>query len=150
MKGPTEEGFSIFYHVVLVWLQQYVPQERGRSILGRFVRDYGRDAVLLAFDRTLEANPRPVDPYTYFTKLVSSNDKMLGDAQTAWNTVVRLANNCAVAQSQASLSINLAVAAIGGWQKIGFADKKTFGSLRGQFVQVFQEQNGKQTTTNAP
>lgn len=150
MKQPNEEGYSIFWHSLLIWLEHVSPTPASaRATLGRFVRDYGRDAVLLAFDRTLEANPRPVDPYTYFAKLVSSSDKPLGDAQTAWNTVVRLSSHCDTAKSQASVHINAVVAHIGGWAKIGHADKKTFGGLRSQFITSYKEVAQIAAATNA-
>ena len=149
MKQPTEDGFSLAWHSLLPWLESVAPLPKtARALLGRLMRDYGRDAVILAFDRTLEASPRPADPFTYFTKLVSSNVRTLGDAQSAWNTVVRLAANSATAASLASPRINMAVSAIGGWPKVGYADKKSMGALRGQFVQVFAEQNETTTPTH--
>lgn len=128
------------WHCIQPWLEALMPNPlQSRALMGRLVRDYGRDAVILAFDRTLEASPRPADPFTYFTKLVSSNDKVIGDAQSAWNTVVRLSQNCSTANLLASDAINAAVYAIGGWQKIGHADKRMFGGFRSQFIQAYQE-----------
>lgn len=70
--------FSIVFHVMLPWclLNTHQNPNNVRRLLGKLTKQHGREALLIAFDKTLEAKPRPVDPYTYFIALVQrSNGK---------------------------------------------------------------------------
>lgn len=80
--------FSIIWHCIVPWcaLMTTVNQAQVRATLGKLTKQHGREALVIAFDRTLETRPRPVDPYTYFLALVSNGRRTkLNAAEQAWH-----------------------------------------------------------------
>ncbi len=93
-EAPTPIArVDIIWHVMVPWLGQFTNDSNARRIAGRIVKQAGREAAIVAFDKLTQVHPPPADPVSYLVKLTTQHGAPQHNGKPAPISAVERARN---------------------------------------------------------